>query len=232
MAMRLATYLPDLTGNELNRYWLNPAKVCDLAVIGQHKDSTVRRFLANVSDRDLVPFRKSGAGKTAPRLYSLKSATMLRAMKEITSSGRSYEFAAVIADEVGKIMDNVVETEPHYDNVSEHDWLIVYSTYWNGRIERLQTVREVDFNAAVLPAYDNGIFAAGSVIWNILRTYADVWANDRIDRRLDVDQSRYVGNDAEGRPLDPNHPWNQSADPVERAKLLLRNELIIGKRVG
>ncbi len=229
--MKLARHLPDLTVDELNRYWLNPIQVCDLAAIGQHRDPKVRRFLGNVSDAKMLPFRKSGPAKTAPRLYSLKSATMLRTMREVSASGRGYEFAGAIADKVATIMTDMVESVSHHDQVREQDqWLIVYAALWNGSFAFFELVKRRDFSISYLKAYDSSVFDAGALIQEALNAYIGAWGRDRVDRGVDIDQCRYAGYDDEGRPLDPTDPSNFSDDPVERARRRLEIEEYIAKR--
>src|SRR5690348_16886819 len=106
--MRIAPYTPKLTIAEADRCWMHPIDVCALAAVGDADKPDVRRFLSNISDRGHIPFEKSGEAKTKPRLYSCVSAIMLRAMREITGSGRPYEFAAPIAAHIAALARDLI----------------------------------------------------------------------------------------------------------------------------
>lgn len=228
--MKLASYLPSLTSAEVTRCWMTPVEVCDLAAIGDPRQDQVRRFLNNVSDRGYVPFEKSGTGRTAPRLYSLQSAVMLRALREITASGRTYEFAAPIAAQAGDLLVELVARASAYDDVDENDWLICYSSNWHGVASDIRLIRADDFTPAVVAIhFDVGVLAAGSLLWNALHNYKDCWARNRIQRGVDR-PGRYDGADVNGHPLDPAHPWNASLPPLERARRLLEIEEYITAR--
>src|SRR3954469_14809327 len=126
--MRIADYLPDLTVAEVDRCWMPPIDVCDLAAIGDLDRPEVRRFVNNVSDRGYIPFEKSGTSQTSPRHYSCISAIMLRTMREIVCSGRTYEFAALIAAHVADVARKMIETFHTLDEIdaSEPDFLTLY----------------------------------------------------------------------------------------------------------
>jgi hypothetical protein len=71
-----------------------------------------------------------------------------------------------------------------------------------------------------------------------IRNALDAVFDDR-DRRLDAfdwtatakpPPGRYAGCDLEGRPLDPDHPWNQDLEPAARAARLAEIEAYIAER--
>ena len=231
--MRIATYTPKLTIAEADRCWMLPIDVCALAAIGDAEKPDVRRFLSNISDRGHIPFEKSGEAKTKPRLYSCISAIILRTMREITDSGRSYEFAAPIAEHVGNLVRGLIRDCASLDELDtgDPDWIVIYQARWNGSAHKIKTIRSADFRPAIFVggSYDHGVFLAGDVIWNALRHYADYWARDRVARGIDQ-PSRYDGGDDKGYPLDPGHPWNRDLPPLERAKRLVEIEDFIARR--
>lgn len=231
--MRISTYTPKLTVAEADRCWMTPLEVCDLAVIGDPSKPEVRRFLNNVSDRGFIPFVKSGDAKTSPKLYSCISAVALRCFREITVSGRPYEFAAPIAAHVADLARKIIVEVRELNELDSEvpDWFVVYSSGWKGKVESVRTVRAEKLNPeAFFGSYDHGVFSAGDVIWNVLRHYPDYWARDRIARGLDQPAGRYDGSDSNGKPLDPAHPWNANLPPLERAKRLLEIEEYIAMR--
>lgn len=231
--MRISTYTPKLTVAEADRCWMMPLDVCELAIIGDATKPEVRRFLNNVSDRGYIPFVKSGDAKTSPKLYSCVSAISMRCFREITVSGRPYEFAAPIAAHVADLSRKLIA---EYANLNEldidgPDWFVVYSCSWSGKVESIRTVRAAKLNPGeFFGSYDHGVFSAGDVIWNVLRHYPDYWARDRIARGQDQPAGRYDGCDANGKPLDPAHPWNSNLPPLKRAKRLVEIEEYITKR--
>jgi hypothetical protein len=231
--MWISSYTPRLTVAEADRCWMSPAAVCGLAAVGDSVRPETRKFLNNVSDRGLIPYIKSGEGKTAPKLYSLVSAVMLRTIKEITANGRPYDFAGPIARQAGEIARNLIE---HHGSLDEIDyggpeWVVLYESDHGGRVARVRTARWSTLQAGdMLGTYDLGIFSAGEVVWNVIRHYADPWARERIILGLDAPAGRYDGSDDQGRPLDPAHPWNASLPPLERARRLVEIEEYITAR--
>ncbi len=231
--MRISAYTPKLTVAEADRRWMPALDICELAVIGDADKPEVRRFLNNVSEKGHIPFEKPEKSKTSPKLYSCISAIMLRVMREITASGRPYEFASPIAAYVGELARQLITECEKLDDIdtAEADWLVLYETSWNGQAEHIRTVRASELNSDIFSHhYDVGLFSAGAVIWNVLRNYPDYWARDRVLRGLDRPAGRYDGCDLNGYPLDPGHSWNRDLPPLERAKRLLEIEEYIARR--
>ncbi|BBE74560.1 hypothetical protein [Oharaeibacter diazotrophicus] len=231
--MKLSHYTPNLTVAEADRFWMTPAEVCELAAIGESEAADVRKFLSNLSDRGYIPCVKSGTAKTSPKLYSLVSAICLRAFKEITRSGRTYDFAAPIVAHVADLSRELIVT---HDNINDldtgPDWLVVYEANHRGEPKVKSTVRGDNIKSEHFYSgggYDFGVFSSGEVIWNVVRHYADYWANDRILKGLDQ-VGRYEGCDDNGRPLDPSHPWNANLPPLQRAKRMVEIEEYIIER--
>jgi hypothetical protein len=234
--MKISNYTPRITPQELDRCWIQPREICELAVVGDIEKPEVRRFLSNLSDRDLLPFVKSGAGKTSPKLYSPNAAIGLRVFKEICRNGRTYDFAAPIAAHIMQLARSLVSTLSDLDQLDAGgpDWLVVFSTDHAGRscsIETLRTVMQGGTspmipmeNFSLVGNYEFGVIAAGEIIWNVLRHYPDHWARERIIKGLDAPSGRYDGCDVNGMPLDPAHPWNANLPPLERAKRLVEIE--------
>lgn len=231
--MRISTYTPKLTAAEADRCWMTPLDVCDLAVIGDATKPEVRRLLNNVSDRGYIPFVRSGDAKTSPKLYSCISAISLRCFREITVSGRPYEFAAPIAAHVADLARTIIAECADLNELDSGgpDWFVVYESGWDGKTRGVRTVRAAQFKPEEFHgSYDHGVFSAGDVAWNVLRHYADFWARDRVARGLDRPAGRYDGSDANGKPLDPAHPWNANLPPLARAKRLVEIEEYIAER--
>lgn len=230
--MLLAPYLPRLTVTEAERCWMQPLDVCELAMIGEEHRPETRKFLANVSDRGHVDFVRSGGGRTSPKLYSLKSAIMLKVFREMTDLQHSYEFAYPIAQKVCETAMGMIGTfdDPH--QIEEDDWIVVFRADRKGAPGNIKILRRETLTAGGVlnvlgPA--GGFIVAGFICFNIFRRYGEYWARERIRTGADPG-GRYDGCDDNGRPLDPAHTWNASLPPLERARRLVEIEEFIARR--
>ncbi len=210
---------------------MTPGDVWDLAVRSYFELNEGPRFLNNVSDGGFVPFEKSGTARTSPRLYSAISAVELRTMWEITRSGRTYEFAAPIAKEVGRIARQVIDRSRDLDAVDEGDWLIIYRTSLKGQSERIFRIKQTNIAADLsIGGHDIGVLQAGAIVVNVLRHYSGYWEKDRRARGLSKLPARYHGVDDLGLPLDPDHKIYLKLPPLERAKRRVMIEEFIARR--
>lgn len=228
--MLLETYLPRLTIAEAERCWMQAIDVCELAAIGEVHRPETRKFLANISDRGYVDFVKSGEGKTSPKLYSLKSAIMLSAFRFLTDMQHSYEFAQPIAAKVYEVSAAIIQSLDQWLDIEESDWIVSFRADYKGNAVGIQVLRSSELTAAKLVAAHppaGGYLGAGCIAFNILRRYGDFWARDRAKHRVDGPPGRYDGCDANGYPLDPNHPWNKNKSPLEYARRLVEIEEFI-----
>lgn len=229
--MRIAPEFPDLTVKEAERCFMTPRQAWELAVRGDLALDDGPRFLNNVSDGGFVPFEKSGTARTNRRLYSAVSAVQLRAMWEITRSGRTYEFAAPIAKEVARAAKDIIARSRDLNAVKESDWLIIYRASLAGHPDRIARVTHDQFATHLnVGSYDMGLIRAGSIIVNVLRRYPEYWAKDLRSRGLSAPLPRYQGVDDEGLPLDPNHEVYLDLPPLEMAKRRLEIEEFIARR--
>lgn len=230
--MRISLYTPDFTVDELNRYHLTANDACLLGAVGIESEKALaesRKRLSNISSRDgLIPFEKSGTAKTSPNLYSVKSALMFRCIDDLTGhkgSQRTFAYAAEVAQSVGDVAERLVEENADLMDIDvpeDQNWYIAYGS-WGG-VAKPKLIAPGKFSAsAIMRGSDTGIYAAGELIWNILRRYPDYWYDNRLEHGLER-LERYRGCDLEGKPLDPNHPWNRDLPPLERAKRLVEIE--------
>lgn len=229
--MRISLYTPDFSVDELNRFHLTASDACLLGGVGSYSDAALaesRKRLSNVSSRDgLIPFEKSGAGKTSPNLYSVKSALMFRCMDDLTGNNnnkKTFEYAAEIAAAVGEVAETLVENNADLNEIcvpENQNWYVAYGVYGKASPKIIEPGKFTPVN--IMRGADAGIYAAGEMTWNILRTYPDYWYENRLKNGLER-LERYRGCDLNGRPLDPNHPWNRDLPPLERAKRLLEIE--------
>lgn len=219
--MRISRYTPDFTVEEFNRFHLTAADVCDLGGVGVGSETThaeSRKRLSNLSARDrLIPFEKSGTGKTSPNLYSCKSALMFRCIDDLTgnsSNKKTFEYAAEVAARVGEVAEALVANNSdliHIDVPESENWYVAYGSHREASPKIIEPGRFTPAN--IMRGADAGIYAAGEITWNILRRYPDYWFENRVKNGLER-VSRYDGADLEGRPLDPNHPWNKDLAPL------------------
>lgn len=228
--MRISLYTPDFSVDELNRYHLTANDACMLAglISSEAAWADSRKRLSNLSSRDsLIPFEKSGTGKTSPNLYSVKSALMFRCVDDLTrntNNKKTFEYAAEIAAAVGEIAESLVANNSDLDDIDVAEnlnWYVAYGSYGKASPKIIEPGKFTPGN--IMRGADAGIYAAGELTWNILRNYPDYWANNRIATGLDR-LPRYRGCDLYGKPLDPNHPWNRDLPPLERAKRLVEIE--------
>lgn len=230
--MRISNFTPDLSVERFNRFHLTPNEVCHLGRVGvgSEKDlSETRKRLSNISAREgLIPFQKSGSGKTSPNLYSAKSVIMFRCIDDLTrntNNKQTFSYAAEIAAVVGEIAETLVQNNDniHDIDVAENEnWFVAYGTYL-GRADP-KIIEPGKFTASNIMRTPNaGVYAAGELTWEILRRYPDYWHDDRLKNGLEQ-LDRYRGHDQNGKPLDPNHPWNRNLPPLKRAKRILEIE--------
>ena len=137
--MRISLYTPDFTVEELNRFHLTANDACLLGAVGLENAKALgesRKRLSNISAHDgLIPFEKSGTGKTSPNLYSVKSALMFRCVDDLTRNSnnkKTFEYAAEIAAAVGEVAEALVANNDglHDIDVAESlNWYVAYGSY-------------------------------------------------------------------------------------------------------
>ena len=202
--MIIASYTPDLTQEEAERFWMTPVEVCHLAAIGDANDTGIKRLLNTLSDREHLPFVKSGTAKTSPRLYSLVSAAMLRTYAEVIEDGRTYKYAEPVAREVGRKLAWAAKTLRDLDDFDAghgNDRIMFAGIKTDG------TPRSVTWlSGDVVPhgglSFSYSLFDSGYLIFRLCMAYADFWADDLRKRGiLDIhgDSSR-IG--ADGWPVE------------------------------
>lgn len=176
--MKISLYTPDLDANEAQRFWMTPVQVCRLAAIGESSDPKVKKLLNTLSDRGHVPFVKSGEAKTAPRLYSLASAAMLRAIFEITRDGRTYVYAVPVAEAIRKTLCKAADEVADMGELEQEIGAarIVFSGIKESGEPAAIKWAKGDVNGGMDFSYS--VFDAGYLIFRICVAYADFWAAD------------------------------------------------------
>ncbi|MFA5119835.1 hypothetical protein [Zavarzinia sp.] len=232
--MRIIADLPELKRADVNRCWLPPVELCQLAGLDDASAQEVRNLLSNASLAGLIPFERAGRAKTSPKLYSATGAAMLRTVWEMTRSGRSYEFVAPVAHVIGEMMGALVENLPRIDDLDRADGLshlVIYACDGNGQIVDVRQVTDRSLAPRSLlgdhGGFDVGVVFAGEIVWNVLRHYPDFWRRDLAQRTAARRRSLYRGADPDGNPLDPDHPFNRDRPAVDRARRLLEIEEFI-----
>lgn len=188
--------MPDLTGEEAQRFWMTPVQVCQLAAVGDVTDPKVKKLLNTLSDRGHVPFEKSGEAKTAPRLYSLVSAAMLRVIFDITRDGRTYKYSQPAADAVGNTLLKWVEKLPDVSAIDPNysDARLVFAGINDDGTPRTIKWHKGDVDGGAYMAYS--VYDAGYLITRILETYASFWFGDLVARgEIDPPERKQVGKD-------------------------------------
>ncbi len=199
--MKISLYTPELTCDEAERFWMTPKQVCQLAAIGEASDPKVKKLLNTLSDRGHVPFVKSGEAKTAPRLYSLVSAAMLRVIFDITRDGRTYKYAQPIADEVRKTLLGGIQEYSDladFDLENSHKRLLFADIKDNGT-PRIVSWRESSAEGEIFMA--NSLYNAGYLIFRILGVYADYWHDD-LEARGEIARPEPVQIGEDGWPIE------------------------------
>ncbi|WP_299627366.1 hypothetical protein [uncultured Tateyamaria sp.] len=199
--MKISLYTPDLSAAEAERFWMTPVEVCRLAAIGEASDPKVKKLLNTLSDRGHVPFVKSGKAKTAPRLYSLVSAAMLRVIFDITRDGRTYKYAQPVADAVRNTMLKCVD---ELSDLSDFDLQfsearIVFADMKDDGTPRTVKWHKAEISGGMNMAYS--VYDAGYLIFRVLGIYADYWHDDLVARgEIDPPEPMQIGDD--GWPID------------------------------
>lgn len=194
--MKISLYTPDLTAEEAERYWMTPVEVCRLAAIGEASDPKVKKLLNTLSDRGHVPFVKSGTAKTAPRLYSLVSAAMLRVIHDITRDGRTYKYAQPVANSVraailkcASEMPDLIELDTSYADAR----IIFADINDNGEPRTVKWQYNGQISSGRLTY---SVYEAGYMIFRIIQIYADFWHDDLVKRgEIEPAAPRAVGSD-------------------------------------
>ena len=86
--MMIRPDLPHLDAYEISRPWLTPEAALDVALMWGSAASPSRKFFSNIVARGFISGIPSGPGITAPRLYSLESATKAAVMWRLGQRGR------------------------------------------------------------------------------------------------------------------------------------------------
>jgi hypothetical protein len=231
--MRLYDDLPELDVAEAERCWIEPDDALRMAGLDTTKNPACRKFWANIVSRGHVPFAKEGKGKTSPRLHSLLASVKARVIWEICRNLHTYEIAAPIADEAVKLATHLIQTVPHRHSIPEYDWPCIYTLDHKGNLGPFKLVRSEEITNDLLNSFGRGyhvnMIQVGEIVRRVIEAYGDLWSAD-LHRRGIIRPGRYDGCDAEGYPLDPEHPWNKDLPPLERAKRLLEIEEYIERR--
>jgi hypothetical protein len=194
--MIISNYTPQLTVSEAQRFWMTPVEVCDLAAVGDATDPKIKKLLNTLSDRGHVPFEKSGEAKTAPRLYSLVSAAMLRVFYEITRDGRTYKYAQPVADAVRKTMLKALDEMPEigdFDLSYGSSRLVFQGMNNDGGPTSVKWHKgEVSGNFN----FSYSVLDGGYMIFRIIDLYADPWYRDLVERGvIDRETPTEIGPD-------------------------------------
>jgi len=204
--MILASYVPDLTPEEAERFWMTPVEVCRLAAVGEADDPGIKKMLNTLSDRGHVPFVKSGTAKTSPRLYSLVSAAMLRTIAEIIEDGRTYRYAESVAQEVGRKLVWAAQEMPDlgdFDLAHSND-RILFSGMTNDGTPRAVRWITGDSIPHAANGFSYSLFDAGYLIFRVCMSYPDFWADDLDKRGIQRNEPPGIGYDAKGFPIWPD----------------------------
>ena len=189
--MRISRYTPDFSVEELKRFHLTANDACLLGAVGIENKKALaesRKRLSNISARDgLIPFEKSGTGKTSPNLYSVKSALMFRCVDDLTRNNnkKTFEYAAEIAAAVGDIAETLVANNSDLGSIDVAEslnWYVAYGAYGKASPKIIEPGKFTPSN--IMRGGDAGIYAAGELTWNILRSYPDYWADNRVATAL------------------------------------------------
>jgi hypothetical protein len=184
--MEIASYTPNLTQTEVERFWMTPVEVCRLAAVGEESNPKVKKMLNTLSDRGHIPFVKSGTAKTSPRLYSLASAAMLRTIFEITRDGRAYVYAVPVAEAIRKTlckMADEVSDLGELDIKKGSARIVFKGIRENGEPASVKWVTG-DVGGGLDFSYS--VFDGGYLIFRICMAYADFWADDIRAKEINV----------------------------------------------
>ncbi|MEM9763891.1 MAG: hypothetical protein AAF968_15520 [Pseudomonadota bacterium] len=194
--MEISHYTPDLTVAEAERFWMTPVEVCWLSAIGEASDPKIKKLLNTLSDRGHLPFVKSGEAKTAPRLYSLVSAAMLRVFYDITRDGRTYKYAQPVADAVRNTILKSVDELPDLTEYGLHhsNARLVFAGISRDGSPRAVKWHRDGISGGMYLSYS--VFDAGYLIYRVLGTYADFWHDDLVKRgEIKRDEPTPLGGD-------------------------------------
>ncbi|MBT54778.1 MAG: hypothetical protein CMF72_15430 [Mameliella sp.] len=194
--MIISNYTPELTVSEAQRFWMTPVEVCELAAVGDATDPKIKKLLNTISDRGHVPFEKSGEAKTAPRLYSLASAVMLRVFFEITRDGRTYKYAQPVADAVRKTMLKAIAEVPElsdFDLTYGSSRLVFQGMNKDGGPTSVKWHKgEVSGNFN----FSYSVLDGGYMIFRIIDLYVDPWYRNLVERgEMKPSQPMQIGED-------------------------------------
>lgn len=198
--MKISSYTPKLTVDEAQRCWMTPIEVCDLAAIGDASDPKVKKLLNTLSDRNHLPFVKSGEARTAPRLYSLVSAAMLRVFFDITRDGRTYKYAEPVARYIAEIMVEAVEK---CSTLADVDHTIGDLTVFFADVREDGTPLSIGAGVGVGLGLLRSTYDAGYLVFKLLNIYPDLWHGDLVKRgEIEPDEPDMSDRfDSEGRPI-------------------------------
>lgn len=234
--MKLYNDIPELTVTEANRFWMNSAKALEVAAfVGREGGSLdFGRMLNNMADKSIIEFKKSSQKRTAPRLYSLNSVIKLAAAKVICSSGRSYEFASNVADELIALSDKFLNGYLEWpgDLLDEGSgWFVFYSSNFDGTTYDVRSVKECDFdlNADLGNCPEVSCIDAGQFFRRLYELYGSHWRDEIYDKGL-LKLDRYRGCFPDGTPL--NIWLRPGLSELERARWRLKAEEYIAELEG
>lgn len=226
--MQIRRDLPELTITEASRFWMNSGKALEIATFVGRQDGKIEfgRMLNNMADKGFIDFKKVSQKKTAPRLYSLNSVIKLATAKVLCASGRSYEFAARVADELVALSDkflsgSIKEIEQLVEVGS--GWYVLYSSDFNGMPYGIRSTSEATFDAASELGNDPEVscIEGANFLYRLYDLYAEHWRDELYDKGL-LKLDRYRGCMPDGTPL--NIWQRKELSELERARWKLRVE--------
>ena len=138
--MRIYSDAPEIDSDELERFWMPPHLVAAAADIHDHRHFA--KTLGNWSDRALIAFKKTGEGKTSPRLYSLRTAIQACFMYRLTAFGADVKSAKTVADWVVADFEQRLKVGLTYEELSQDNTHILYWFDGMGKIQTLITDAE------------------------------------------------------------------------------------------
>lgn len=184
--MLLRPDLPPLDDREIARPWLTPEEVLDVALMWTAARSPARKFFSNIVARGFVSGVPSGPGLTAPRLYSLESATKAAVMWRLGLRGRTYEVGAAVGETTVALLRHLVHDLPTSAEIDtkERQFSIVYTVTASGLLDssgqgsgaRAQWTSEPVLRVEDLQDIDGtevGILHASPLLTKIIERYAD-----------------------------------------------------------
>ncbi len=158
----------------------------DPAVGDPGQDNGIKKMLNTLSDRGHIPCVKSSEARTAPHLYSLASAVMLRTFAKIVETGRTYVYAQPVAEKVTELLFEAVKQVPEHFEMEYRvvPWRVLYAGIKKGHggdapngTPRFVRLFKGDIQDNLVHI-DVSVFSAGYIVSRATESYADFWARD------------------------------------------------------